>query len=212
MDPSARQRKLVFVGVVVALIAFGAFLVWPKSSPPHASAPPSPAPVTASSQPLPATTLPTPTQTGNSTASSQVNIYQWLPFTESDLSKAAAVTTQFSAYYGTYSYSETTNEYVSRMSGLATSQLDGVLANAYSTPGVATSRQQQKQVSSGTAVINSLRDFGGTSLTFVVTINQKITSTSGASTQSQQYAVTVASNGGGSWQVNNIELASAGNT
>ena len=207
MDPSARQRKLVFASIVVVLIAFGAYLVWPKSSAPHASNPPSPPPATASSQPLP-----TPTQTGSSTASSQVNIYQWLPFTESELAKAAAVTTQFSAYYGTYSYSETTDEYVSRMSGLATSQLDGVLGNAYSTPGVATSRQQQKQVSSGTAVINSLRDFGGTSLTFVVTINQKITSTSGTNQQSQQYAVTVASNGGGSWQVNNIELASAGNT
>jgi hypothetical protein len=98
------------------------------------------------------------------------------------------------------------------MSGLASSQLDGVLANAYSTPGVASTRRQQKQVASGTAVIDSLRAFGATSLTFVVTINQKITTTSGTKQQSQQFAVTVASNGGGSWQVNNIELASAGNT
>ena len=64
----------------------------------------------------------------------------------------------------------------------------------------------------GNTMIDSLRAFGATSLTFVVTINQKITSTSGTNQQSQQYAVTVASNGGGSWQVNNIELASAGNT
>jgi hypothetical protein len=207
VDPSTRQRTLVFAGIVVVLVAFGAYLVWPKHSPSHA--PPSHPAATASSPPLP---TPTQTQTGGSTAaSSPANIYQWLPFTQSDLTKAAAVTTEFSAYYGTYSYSETTNQYVSRMSSLVTSQLDGVLGNAYATPGVAGPRQQQKQVSTGTAVINSLRDFGSGSLTFVVTINQKITSTKGNSQQSQQYAVTVASSGG-SWQVNNIELASAGNT
>jgi hypothetical protein len=209
VDPSARQRKLVFIGIVVVLVALGAYLVWPKSSGPHTASPPSHPSTPASSQPA---AVPTPTQTGSATGSSQVNIYQWLPFTQADLAKASAVTTEFSAYYETYSYTESTSEYVSRMSGLATSQLDGVLANAYSTPGVASTRQQQKQVASGTAVIDSLRAFGATSLTFVVTINQKITTTSGTKQQSQQFAVTVASNGGGSWQVNNIQLASAGNT
>ena len=66
-------------------------------------------------------------------------------------------------------------------------------------------------MSTGSAVINSLRAFGSSSITFVVTITEQITETPGQSRDSDQYAVTVAG-GGSSWQVNDIELASAGNS
>jgi hypothetical protein len=71
-------------------------------------------------------------------------------------------------------------------------------------------RSRQKQVASATATIGSLRSFGPSSITFVVTIRQRVSSTHGASDSSTQYAVTVA-RADGSWQVNDIELASAGN-
>jgi hypothetical protein len=96
------------------------------------------------------------------------------------------------------------------MSSLANAQLLKVIQSAYSAPGVASLRSQQKQVATGTAVINSLRTFGPDSITFVVTVNQNITENHGTTPQSNQYAVTVASTGAG-WQVNNIELASQGN-
>ncbi len=207
MDLTSRQRQLVFALTVLVLGGLGFFLLRSGTSGQHPAKPPASPAAAASTPPAPA---PIPTQTGSSsTTSSQVNIYRWLPFTESQLARASSVVTEFSAYYGTYSYNETTADYVGRMQGLMASQLGQVIARAYSTPGVAKIRSQQKQVSAGSATIDSLRAFGPSSLTFVVTVHQKITGTS-PSQQSTQYAVTV-SDGSGGWQVNDIELASTGN-
>jgi hypothetical protein len=213
MDLTSRQRQLVFALTVVALAGLGFFLLH-SGIPGHHSAKPPQRPPAAASSPAapssPATPAATPTQTGrSSTTSSQVNIYQWLPFTESQFAKAAGVATEFGADYGTFSYRESTAAYTSRMQGLITSQLAQVIGRAYATPGVAKIRTQQKQVSTGSAVIDSLRAFGSSSVTFVVTIHQKITGTS-PGRQSTQYAVTVSDSNGG-WQVTDIELASSGN-
>jgi hypothetical protein len=66
-------------------------------------------------------------------------------------------------------------------------------------------------VSTATAVINSLRSFGASSLIFVVTINQRLHTTQGTSQGSTQWAITVVRNAG-TWLVNDIEPAQAGNT
>jgi hypothetical protein len=74
-------------------------------------------------------------------------------------------------------------------------------------------RATDKQVSTGSGTIDSIRSFGTsptTSIIFVVTINEQVTSTQPTATQSPQYAVTVASSGG-SWQVTDLELANVGN-
>jgi hypothetical protein len=76
---------------------------------------------------------------------------------------------------------------------------------------VASQRSSDKQVATATAVISSLRAFGPSSITFVVTVSQQITGTGGASQNTTQYAVTVTGSGTG-WQATDIELASAGNT
>lgn len=211
MELTSRQRLLAFALIVLGLAGIGTFLFvsgthkTPAASPPsHPAAPSSAPPVTASS-------TPTPVQPTGSTTSSQVNIYRWLPFSEQQLAQASSVVQEFSAYYGTYSYNESTASYIGRMQPLASSQLLKVVQGAYTAPGVTGLRNQQKQVASGSAVINSLRTFGPSSITFVVTVNQKITESQGSSQQSNQYAVTVADSGAG-WQVNNIELASQGNT
>jgi hypothetical protein len=121
------------------------------------------------------------------------------------------VVSQFCTAYGTWSYSQNATAYVATMSNLITPDLSQVLAQDYSVPGVATQRTSKKQVSTGSTVINSLRAFGPSSITFVVTISQQITATNGRNQVSAQYAVTVTSEGTG-WQVNDIEQASAGNT
>ena len=207
MDLTSRQRQLVFAVTVVALAALGFFLLQNGTSGQHHPRHPVRPAAAASTLPGPGTSPPqTPPP---SAGSSRVNIYQWLPFTQADLARAASVVTQFSAYYGTYSYRESTASYVGRMQGLMTSQLAQAVGSAYATPGVAKTRTQQKQVSAGSAVIDTLRAFGSSSLTFVVTVDQKITGTS-PNQLSTQYAVT-ATDSGGSWQVNDIQLASAGN-
>ena len=152
--------------------------------------------------------MPSPT---GAAGNANVNIYQWLPFTQPDLARAAAVTTQVATDYNTFTYTQSAANYVAQMNGLITSQLSQRLQNGFSTLGVAQARASQKQVSTGSATIDSIRTFGSSSITFVVTATQKLTGTQGSDTSSAQYAVTV-SGQGGSWQVYDIEPAGAGNS
>jgi hypothetical protein len=220
MDATPGQRKAAFVVIVLALAGLGIFLVRPGASG-SATSPRSPAAAPATT--TPATPVATATQTPAATpapavapapdpaSSGNAGIYQWLPFTPSELTRAASVATRFGDLYGTFSYSENATGYAQKMRNVITAQLSGVLARAYATAGVAGPRLREKQVSTGTSSISSLRAFGSGSITFIVTIRQKITDTRGVSRSTGQYAVTVAGSGG-SWQVSDIELASAGNS
>jgi hypothetical protein len=212
MDLNAGQRKAVFGLIVVALAGLGVYMFVPAahggqiSGSPRAAAH-SPAPRATS----PATPAASPSPAMAATPSNP-DIFQWLPFTQAQLGSAATVVTQFGDAYGTWSYSQNATSYVATMRDLITSELADVLAQGYSVPGVAGQRTSKKQVSTGSAVINSLRAFGTSSITFVVTITEQITDTAvGRSLDSTQYAVTVVGVGS-SWQVNDIELASAGNS
>ena len=135
----------------------------------------------------------------------------WLPFTQQDLAAAGAVTVKFCADYNTYSYTESAAAYVGAMNGLITGQLATTLQAGYSTPEVAKLRTSQKQVSTGTAAISSLRAFGPSSLTFIVQTTQRLVTSRGATSGSTLYAVTVTGSGR-NWQVDDIELESAGNS
>jgi hypothetical protein len=151
----------------------------------------------------------TPTVTETPTAGGSVNIYSWLPFTQDGLTAAASVTQQFLVDYDTYSYTESAQDYVGKMGDLVTAQLATTLKALYASPGVAKVRNDQKQVSTGTAQINSLRSFGPSSLTFVVTGNQHLVTAKGTSNGTAQYAITVTGSGT-SWQVDNIQLSTTG--
>ena len=215
MDLSPGQQKAVFVLVVVVLAALGYWLILPKVSHSggHAQAattPTSRSPSSAAASAQPSGT-PTSTATASPTAAGNVNIYSWLPFTQQDLADAAAVTVRVGVDYNTFTYPESAAAYVAKMSGLITGELATTLQASYSTPGVATLRTSQKQVSTGTAVVSSLRAFGPSSLTFVITTGQRLVSSRGTTNGSTQYAVTVTGSGS-SWQVDDIELASAGNS
>jgi hypothetical protein len=210
MDLNAGQRKAVFGLIVVLLVGLGAYLfVSSDRSGGHspAAATHSPAAQATPSATPAATPSPEPTAAGLL----DPDIYQWLPFTQAQLGSAAAVVTQFGDAYGTWSYSQDATSYVASMHSSITSELADVIEQGYSVPGVASQRSSQKQVSTGSAVINSIRAFGSSSITFVVTITERITATSGQSQLSNQYAVTAVSSGS-VWQVNDIEVASAGNS
>jgi hypothetical protein len=208
VDLSPGQQKAVFALVVVVLAALGYWLIVPRVSHSHAQAQPSPNPSATQSVPSPPASAP-PTATTSPASASGVDIYSWLPFTQQDLAAAAAVTEKFLVDYNTYSYTESAASYVGRMNGLITTQLASTLRGLYSQPGVAKVRIDQRQVSTGTAAINSIRAFGASSLTFVATGTQHLTTSKGASSGSAQYAITVTGSGS-SWQVDNIELSSVG--
>jgi hypothetical protein len=207
MDLSPGQQKAVFALIVIVLAALGYWLVVPAVT--HSRGHPQAAAVPPTATGTMPSSAPTPTAPASPAAAENVNIYSWLPFTQQDLTAAAAVTVRFSVDYDTFTYTESAAGYVGQMSGLITSQLAATLQAAYQTPGVAKLRTSQKQVSTGTAVINSLRAFGPSSMTFIVTAGQRLVSAGGTTTGSTQYAVTVTGSGR-SWQVSDIELESAG--
>jgi len=205
MELSSGQQRLLFVVVVLALAGLGIYLVGSRhhtSSAPPARPSASAAPVTSTSAPAaaPATTAP----------SGGADIYQWLPFTQQDLTAAAHATVAFAGDYENWSYTEPAAAYIAKMNGLVTGNFAASLQNSYATPGVATLRSAQKQVSTSSGSIASIQSFGTGSITFAVNIAQRLTTTSGTANSTKQYAVTVVSSAGG-WQVNDVELAGAGN-
>ena len=221
MDLSPGQLKAVFALVVVVLAALGYWLIRPAVSHSHGQAQPTASPAPQSpvsaqssgqSQSVPPSTgTAAPAGTASPGTAGGVDIYSWLPFTQQDLADAASVAVRFSSDYDTFTYTESAAGYVGTMGGLITSQLAATLRAAYQVPGVARLRTSQKQVSTGTAMIHSLRAFGPSSMTFIVTARQRLVSTRGATSGSAQYAITVIGSGS-SWQVSDIELESAGNS
>ena len=214
MDLSPGQQKAVFVLVVAVLAALGYWLILPKVTHSHGPAQAAAAPTTspaAGSAPAPEGSpgATPPSATASPAPTGSVNIYSWLPFTQQGLADAAAVTVKFLVDYDTYTFTESATAYVGTMKGLITGQLATTLQGLYSTPGVAQLRTGQKQVSTGTAVIDSLRTFGPSSLTFIATAAQHLVTSHGTSKGSTQYVVTVTGSGG-SWQVNDIELSTVG--
>jgi hypothetical protein len=211
VDLSPGQQRAVFAVVVVVLAALGYWLLLPKVSHSHRQAQPAASPAPAASAPgsQPSQGASPPAETASPASTGGVDIYSWLPFTQQGLAAAATVTEKFVVDYNTYTYTESADDYVGRMNGLITTQLADTLRGLYSTPGVVTVRTSQKQVSTGTAVINSLRTFGPSSLTFIVTGTQHLATSKGTSSGSSQYAVTLTGSGT-NWQVNDIELSSVG--
>ena len=203
MELSSGQQRLLFVVVVLALGGLGIFLLGSR----HRTATPPPAHPSASAAPATSTPAAAPATT---TGGGGVDIYQWLPFTQQDLTTASRATVAFAADYETWTYTEPAQAYVAKMNGLVTANFAASLQNGYATPGVAALRSAQKQISTSTGGIASIRSFGTGSITFVVNIAQRLATTSGTTNSTQQYAVTVVSSATG-WQVNDVELAAAGN-
>jgi len=203
MELSRGQQRLLFVVVVLALGGLGIFLLGSR----HRTAAPPPARPSASAAPATSTPAAAP---ATAAGGGGVDIYQWLPFTQQDLTAASRTTLAFAADYENWSYTEPAQAYVAKMNGLVTANFAASLQNSYATPGVAALRSAQKQISTSSGGIASIRSFGTGSITFVVNIAQRLATTSGTSNSTKQYAVTVVSNATG-WQVNDVELAGAGN-
>lgn len=202
MELSTGQQRLLFVVVVLALGGLGIFLLGSR----HRTATPPPARPSATVAPATSTPAAAPA----TTASGGVDVYQWLPFSQQDLTAASRATVAFAADYENWSYTEPAQAYVAKMNGLVTADLAASLENSYATPGVAALRNAQKQISTSSGGIASIRSFGTGSITFVVNIAQRLATASGTSNSTKQYAVTVVSNASG-WQINDVEIAGAGN-
>jgi hypothetical protein len=198
MELTDRQRKLLFAGLVVLLAAAGVFLTIGGGGHRHASAKHAATPTPSASQAAPVTG---PPASGPTPSPGTYDIYSMLPFTQKDFSTAADVARRFTIAYGTYRYDEAPTAYINRLSGMVTPDLQAQLQQGAAAPGVIAQRQQDQEVSTSTATLDSLRDIAKDQLIFLATGKQHITTTGGkASDSSQQYAVTMTRSGGG-WVV-----------
>lgn len=216
MELNTGQQRLLFAVVVVALVGLGYFLIsgshQGSAAAPEPSAsgtPTASGPTASGTASVPPATVPPPAP--EPAASGGANIYQWLPFTQADLTAAAKATLAFAAAWDTWSYTESGTAYAAKLAGLVTPQYGATLVYDYGTSGVAGPRLSEKQVSTGTATIDSITSFGASpSITFAVSITQRVTGTSPVAPSNGLYSVTVELDGG-HWLVNDVELSTLGN-
>src|ERR1700761_9522644 len=216
MELTPGRQRLVFVVIVLALAALGIYLIGTREHGGTPAAAPSTSARTrvpsagATTPGIPPSSLPAPTPVSPAGAA---EISQWLPFTPAELTAAAQTTVSFAKDYVSWSYTENEAAYGATMSSLVNRQELAVIDEGYETPGVASQRTADKQVSTGSGTIDAITALGRnpTSITFLVTINQQVTSTQPTATSADQYTVTVVSSGG-TWQVNDIELSGLGNS
>lgn len=222
MELTPGQQRLLFVVVVLALAGLGIFLLRGSHG---TAAGPAPSPATAAPATASAATGGAPASAGAglppatvppasppATTASGANIYEWLPFSQADLTAAARATLAFATDYATWSYTDTKAAYAASLAGVTTAPEAATLAYDFSTAGVAGPRSADKQVSAGSGTIESISSFGTgpASITFSVTIAQRLTATTGAKTSTATYAITSVSVPAG-WRVDNIQLSGIGN-
>jgi hypothetical protein len=223
MELSPGKQRLLFVVVVIGLVALGIFVIRGRSDGNAATPAATPTPTATKSAPATSEATTGASAPASSPAASLagatppataggVNIYQWLPFTQSDLSTAAKTTLAFANVYANTSYTETNAAYAGKLAGLTTTQEAATLENDFETAGIRTTRIEDKQVATGTPTIESINSFGAAptlTITFNVTIAQQLVSTSGTMNSTPEYTITTVSTGT-SWQVSNIQLFSVG--
>jgi hypothetical protein len=215
MELSTGQKRALFAVIVVLLAGLGIYELGPGRS---QGASPSASP-SGTSSPRAATTSPAslagvpsyqvaPSTLPVPSAIKSADIYDWLPFTQSDLKTAANVTLAFAARYQTFSYTDTYQEYGGRLSAYVTPSLKTSLEQTFQTG--LPNWQRQHYTSSSAGAINLITMFGSApkTITFLVTVTTQTTPTP---TQPAQYDITTEAVAGG-WQVNDIEQAGQGNT
>src|SRR4051795_5851815 len=116
MDLTDRQRRLLFGGLVVVLVAAGIILKIGNGGRgrSHAarSAPPTARPTTSA-----------PPVTGPPPSPGSYDIYSLLPFSKQEFNSAADLARRFTEAYGTYRFDEDPNAYIGRLQNMVTTDL-----------------------------------------------------------------------------------------
>ena len=151
MELSPGKQRLLFVVVVIGLVALGIFVIRGRNDGNAAAPAATPTPTATKSGPATSEATTGASAPASSPAASLAgatppataggaNIYQWLPFTQSDLSAAAKTTLAFANVYANTSYTETNAAYAGKLAGLTTTQEAATLENDFETAGIRTTR------------------------------------------------------------------------
>ncbi|ROO82836.1 hypothetical protein EDD29_0321 [Actinocorallia herbida] len=201
-----RQRRLLFAGIAAALVVLGLWLAWPRPDTSRTGAEQPAQTATATPPPAPATPPPGIAEQVDPDA---FDLYRLLPFGRKDFATAAATAQGFVSAYGTYRFDEEPQTYLDRMRPMVVDLVYDDLRAGASSVGVLEERRETQKVATGSASLDSVRTFGPTSVTFVVTGIQTVASTAGSGTESKSWAVTV-QNEGGAWRVFSFAPADVG--
>jgi hypothetical protein len=206
MNLNDRRRKLLFAGLAVVLAAVGIYLT--VASPEHGDDRQEVRPSATPTAGPPGPESPPP-GIQNAVNPGEFDIYRLLPFSRQEFATAADLAQRFVTAYETYRYDETPETYMGRLSGLATDDLTQQLGRDAATPGLLEERRREQVVAQGSASLDQVRNIENNSVIFLVTGRQRLTKGGKESSESKQYAVTVARDGG-SLKVYSFQPADAG--
>ncbi|MBE3000126.1 hypothetical protein IDM40_15635 [Nocardiopsis sp. HNM0947] len=211
---SEQAQRRVIIALIVALIAFGVYFFvsgfgddGEEQAAPEDEQGGREGQGTAESPDGFSTVEPSPIPT---TGEEDIDVLDWFPFSEDELLAAGAKAREFGEAYGTIDYNEDPEVYFAGMEELATDEYADVLSENTRAGAFWEEGSEAGAVAEGRAEVESVRTYGGDSITFVVEV-QSITETadSGFDEDLGEFAVTVTSEGQG-WQVHDFQPAEAG--
>lgn len=141
----------------------------------------------------------------------KADVYHLLPFPPEAITQAAELARNFTAAYGTHRYNEPPQEYLRRLAPMISPQLRPSIERAATDPATLTQRQRTQEVSTGQARPETIRALGPSSITFLLTETEHVTTAHAARQDTTRYAVTLIHSSQG-WLVYSIELAAIGDT
>ncbi len=154
------------------------------------------------------TARPAATATPKPTA---VPLASLLPFPPARLQAAASLAGRFTAAWDSWSWQQSPAAWLAALQPMAAASLEPALAQAAGDRGVLAPRAAARQVAVATVTALAIRDLTPGSVTVTATTAQVITSSSGTSRATADWAVTLTPEGSG-WLVWDIEPAGAGNS
>lgn len=151
-----------------------------------------------------------PALTAASPPEPAVDAGRLLPFTPEQITRAAQLAQTFIAAYSTHRYHEPGAAYLQHLAPMTAPSLYAVLERATADPTVQVPRQRMQEVTLTHAHTEMIRELGPTSITFIVTATEHVTTTYATRRDTARYAVTLIPATGGGWTVYDVELAAAG--
>ncbi|MFL1429318.1 MULTISPECIES: hypothetical protein [unclassified Nocardiopsis] len=146
----------------------------------------------------------------STTAEDDVDVLGWFPFPEEELRTAGMTARAFAEAYGTIDYTGSPEAYYDSMRALATDEYADVLAESSRAGAFWAEMAEAEAIAQGRAEVESIRTFGSSSITFVVTA-QSITETANREFDEElgEFAITVVQEGR-TWKVFDFQPADAG--
>ncbi|MEV0587485.1 hypothetical protein [Nonomuraea sp. NPDC050310] len=196
------RRVGLFVGVVAVMAAVGIYLTLRGPGSEAQEAP-------AAGRTSTAVTAPGPNRPLATASNEPFDIYAYLPVSKPQLAAAADLAERFTAAYGTFRYDEDPAVYAERVKIFTTGGLGDVLTRTLTSPGTVEQNREQQLVSSGTGRLKGIRQVEQTSVVFIITGTQQLSTKGVPSARTADYAVTV-TQVGSDWRVFDLQPAGEG--